>query len=121
VTQVSESNRPASAATDVPEFVTDLDGGQFELILSQALSQAAAATVDHERVSEVAIKFKIEKIAGTQQVRMGHSIKFSKPTSMGKTSEETDGATVLYVGKYGKLSLAQPSLLEKQRQRDLGV
>jgi hypothetical protein len=52
---------------------------------------------------------------------MGHSIKFSKPTSMGKTSEETDGATVLYVGKYGKLSLAQPSLLEKQRQRDLGV
>lgn len=31
------ANRPASAATDVSEFITDLDGGMFERILSQAL------------------------------------------------------------------------------------
>jgi hypothetical protein len=64
--------------------------------------------------------FKLQKIAGTSQVRMGHALKFTKPTSMGKTTEETDSATVLHVGKYGALSLAQPSLLEK-RQNDLSL
>jgi len=48
------TNRPATAATDVTEFVTDLDGGQFELILSQALTQRAytdksgAEKISHE-------------------------------------------------------------------------
>jgi len=110
------TNRPASAATDVAEFITDLDGGIFERILSQALSEVAAASVDHGKVGEVSIKFKIERISGTHQVRLQHDVKFKKPTSMGSASEETSGATVLHVGKYGRLSLAQPSLLENERQ-----
>lgn len=110
------ANRPASAATDVPEFITDLDGGMFERILSQALSETAAAAVDHGRTGEVNIKFKIERIQGTHQVRLQHDVKFKKPTSLGSASEETSGATVLHVGKYGALSLAQPSLLEESRQ-----
>lgn len=110
-------NRPASAATDVPEFITDLDGGMFERILSQALSETAAAAVDHGKVGEVNIKFKIERISGTHQVRLQHDVKFKKPTSLGTASEETSSATVLHVGKYGRLSLAQPSLLEDERQK----
>ncbi len=110
------SNLPASAATDVAEFITDLDGGMFERILSQALSETAAASIDHGKVGEVSIKLKIERIAGTHQVRLQHDVKFSKPTSMGRASEETSGATVLHVGKYGRLSLAQPSLLDNERQ-----
>ncbi len=110
------SNRPASAATDVSEFITDLDAGMFERILSQALSETAAASIDHGKIGEVTIKFKIERIAGTHQVRLQHDVKFSKPTSMGRASEETSGATVLHVGKYGRLSLAQPSLLDNERQ-----
>lgn len=106
-------NRPASAATDVPEFITDLDGGTFERILSQALSESAAATVDHGKTSKVQIEFKIERIKGSHQVSIAHGVKFSKPTSMGKSSEETTGTTVLHVGKYGRLSLAQPSLLDQ--------
>lgn len=109
------ANRPDSAATDVGEFITDLDGGMFDRLLSIALSQTAAAVVDNEKAGEIVVKFKLNKIAGTSQVRIGHSLKFSKPTSMGKSIEETDGATVLHVGKYGALSLAQPSLLEKQQ------
>ena len=41
-----EVKNTASAATDVAEFISDLDGGQFERMLSIALSQSAAATVD---------------------------------------------------------------------------
>lgn len=48
-------------------------------------------------------------------MRIAHTLTFTKPTSMGKSSEETDGATVLHVGKFGALSLAQPSLLEREQ------
>lgn len=114
------TNRPTTAPTDVPEFITDLDGGQFELLMSQALSESAAAAVDFGRVAEVTVKFKIEQIMGTHQVRIQHDTKFTRPTSMGKKSEETSGATVLHVGKYGRLTLAQPSLLDKEnRQQSL--
>lgn len=119
---MSDKPRPPStsaAATDVGEFITDLDGGMFDRMLSIALSQTAAAVIDHEKVGEVTIKFKMSKIAGTQQLRLAHDIKFSKPTSMGRSSEETEGATVLFVGQFGRLSLAQPSLLDKARQGEL--
>lgn len=115
------ANRPDSAATDVGEFITDLDGGMFDRLLSIALSQTAAAVIDNEKTGEIVIKFNLAKIAGTSQVRIGHSLKFTKPTSMGKTTEETDSATVLHVGKYGALSLAQPSLLEKSKQDNLSL
>lgn len=111
------TNRPTTAPTDVPEFVTDLDGGQFELLLSQALSESAAATVDHARVSEVTVKFKIEVITGTHQVRIQHDTKFKRPTSMGSKTEETSGATVMHVGKYGCLSLAQPGIFDKEKRQ----
>lgn len=105
------------AATDVAEFITDLDGGTFEHMLSTALSQTAAAVVDFDKKGQVAITLDMERIAGTHQVRLSHKLKFTKPTGLGKVSEEADGATVLHVGKYGALSLAQPSLLDNERQQ----
>lgn len=109
------TQQSTAAATDVAEFITDLDGGQFERLLSIALSQTAAAVVDHDKKGAVTIKLQIERIEGTHQVRIAHTLTFTKPTSMGKSSEETDGATVLHVGKFGALSLAQPSLLEREQ------
>ena len=54
-----------SAATDVGEFITDLDGGMFDRKLSIALSQVAAAAVDNDKAGEVTVKFSFAKIAGT--------------------------------------------------------
>lgn len=109
-------NRPSAAATDVAEFITDLDGGQFEVMLSTALSRVAAAVIDHERKGKVSVVFDISKIAGTHQVRIAHGVKFSNPTSMGMQSEEIETATVLHVGKGGALSLAQAPLFGKQTE-----
>jgi hypothetical protein len=105
-----------AAATNVGEVIAELDGGMFERMLSIALSQVSAAVIDHEKVGSVTVSFKLAKISGTHQVRMSHDLKFIKPTSTGKTAEEVEGATVLHVGKYGALSLAQPSLLDKAKQ-----
>lgn len=42
---MSNNHNSNSAATGVAEFLTDLDGGQFDRMLSVALSQVAACTV----------------------------------------------------------------------------
>jgi hypothetical protein len=107
-----------AAATDIPEFISDLNAGVFEQSLSVALSKVAAACVDHDpKKGKVTVTFDFERIAGTHQVRIGHTLKFDSPTALGKTSEEVCGADVLHVGKGGGLSLAQPSLLERQQQK----
>lgn len=106
----------ARAATDVAEFLTDLDGGQMEHLLSIALSETAAAVVDRSRKGAVTLTLSFEHIPNTRQVAVGHKITFTKPTSSGKVSEESEGATVLHVGRYGALSLAQPSLLDPERK-----
>lgn len=96
----------SAAATDVGEFITDLDGGMFDRKLSIALSQVASAVVDHDKAGEVTIKLGFKKIPGTTQVHVTHAMKFVKPTMDGKAGEEESRTTALHVGKYGKLTLA---------------
>lgn len=103
-----------AAQTDVSEFITDLGGGQFDRMLSIALCKVAAAVVDHNKKGEVRIELKFEKIPGTSQVNIKHTAKYTQPTEHGKVIENADGATVLHVGKYGRLSAAQQPLIGKQ-------
>lgn len=108
-----------SAATDVGEFITDLDGGMFDRKLSIALSQVASAVVDYDKAGEVTVKFSFKRIAGTQQVHVTHAMKYTRPTMDGKASEEESRTTSLYVGQYGKLGLfpqEQTSFLNRQGQ-----
>lgn len=50
-TETTDPGKSQAAATDVSEFITDLDGGQFERMLSVALSQSAAAAVDKQKTA----------------------------------------------------------------------
>lgn len=112
LTQENPMSTPTSAATDVGEFIIDLDGGMFDRKLSIALSQVAAAAVDNDKVGEVSVKFTFAKIAGTKQVQCKHSLKFTRPTADGKASEEESRTTPLHVGRFGRLSLAPENQLE---------
>lgn len=98
-----------AAATDVEEFIASLDGGQFERMLSVALSQVSAAVVDHNKAGEVTVKFSFKKIAQTQQVHISHTLKYTKPTEAGKTSEDAERSTPMHVGRFGALSLTAPN------------
>lgn len=103
--------------TNVPEFLSDLDGGMLERKLSLVLSEVAAASVDNERVGEVSLSFTFKRIPGTSQVHCEHKLKFTRPTQHGKAGEEEKRTTALHVGKFGKLSLApesQMSFMDKQ-------
>lgn len=108
----------STAATDVQEFITDLDGGQFERMLSVALSQSAAAAVDNKKQAEVNVKLVLKPIEGTSQVQIAHTLVFRKPTQDGKTSEEATRATTLYVGRFGRLSLVPENQLSFITERD---
>ena len=77
-------------------------------------AEVAAATVDNDKTGEVSIKLTFQRIPGTSQVRCEHTLKYVKPTMDGKAGEEEKRSTVLHVGKFGALSLAQPSLMGKQ-------
>lgn len=106
-----------SAATDVSEFVSDLDGGQLERKLSVALSQVAAAVTNTDKVGEVTLKLALKKVPGTNQVTVTHQLSYAKPTEAGRVREEDKRSTVLHVGKYGRLSLVpdnQLNLLDRQ-------
>ena len=105
-----------SAATDVPEFIAELDGGNFEHKLSIALSEVAAACCDNDKAGEVNVKFSFKKIPGTSQVHCTHALKFVRPTMDGKSGEEEKRVTPLHVGKFGKLTIApeaQMSFIDK--------
>jgi len=111
------SNPTESAATDISEFLSDLDGGVFERKLSIALSQVAAAAIDHDKAGEVDLTFTFKKIPGTSQVHCEHKLKFIKPTLDGKAGEEEKRTTPMFVGKFGKLTLApenQMSFMDKK-------
>lgn len=114
--EIPDPGKSQAAATDVSEFITDLDGGQFERMLSVALSQSAAAAVDKQRAAEVTIKLKLDPISGSHMVHVGHTLTFKKPTELGDTTEKASRTTTLHVGKFGRLTLvpeAQTSFLDK--------
>lgn len=116
-TKTHQTGQSIAAATDVQEFITDLDGGQFERALSVAISQVAAGCVDREKPGEVIVKLKVTPFKGTHQVTVDSELKFTRPTMQGKAIEFANSSTVLHVGKFGRLSLAQPSLLEDRQQK----
>ena len=95
----------SAAQTDVSAFITDLDGGQFDRMLSVALGQVAAGVVDNDKMGEIAVKVHLERIPGTHQVTVKHTLKFTRPTSDGKAGEEATRKTVMHVGKNGVMSL----------------
>jgi hypothetical protein len=107
----STSSASNSAATDVAEFFSDLDGGVFDRKLSIALSQVAAASVDYDKVGKVSIEFSFKKIPGTHQVHCEHLLKFTRPTLDGKAGEEEKRTTPLHVGKFGRITLAPENQL----------
>ena len=112
-----------AAATDMSEFMSDLDGGQLKRKLSTAISQVACAVMDNDKdkSGDVTLALKFTRIPGTSQITVSHMLKFSRPTSAGKAGEEETRETVMHVGKFGALSLAQPSLLDKSKQVGFAV
>jgi hypothetical protein len=99
------------AVTKVDQFLTELDGGQFAVMVAEALSTTAMSTVDLQREGQITITMKFKPIKGTQQVQIDHGIKLTKPTIEGKTTIEASRETPMHVGPGGALSIVPISQL----------
>lgn len=98
---------------DATEMLNELDAGVFTQKLSRALADAAVATCEHNRKSEITLKFSMKRIGESSQVTMTHSLVSSRPTRRGTAKEDDTTATPMYVGTNGRLSIVPFS------QRDL--
>lgn len=92
-----------AANTDVPDFITDLDGGVFEKKVGRALSDVAAAVMDYERKGKVTITLDVSKLSSSQ-VNVEHNIKYEHPTLRGTKTENDKTATPMHVGTGGRMS-----------------
>ena len=91
--------------TDVQELMADLDAGVFSEKLGKALSDVAAAVIDHNKSGQVTITLNLKRIGSSYQVAIGHKLAFTRPTARGKVSEENATETPMHVGEGGKLTL----------------
>ena len=98
------TKRP-SHATDVLQFIADLDGGVFLQKIGIALSDTAAGSVDFDKAGEVTLKFKIKHIDNSAAVVVAHSITQKRPTSHGDRSETDTTSTPMYIGAGGKMTV----------------
>ncbi len=96
------------SATDVTEFIGDLDGGVFEEKLGRILSEVAGAVVDHGdqgRSGQVQITLDMKRIGSSAQVEVKHKLSYKRPTAHGDVSENNVLMTPMYVGAGGQMSL----------------
>lgn len=94
-----------SKPTDVTTLFNDLDAGVFVERLSAALRDTALGVVTTGKKGKVTITLDLERSGESSQVLCKHQIKFARPTSKGKASEEATTSTPLHVGVGGALSL----------------
>lgn len=97
-------------ATDVQQFIEDLDAGVFMMKVGRALSDVAAGVVDHGSsrngvVGTVSLEFKMKQVGGGAQVLIAHKLSYTRPTAKGDRGENNTTATPMYVGTGGRISL----------------
>lgn len=87
--------------TDTNEFINSLNAGVFSQQLGRALSDVAAGCVEHSKVGQVTVTFKLKQIGQSNQVNVSHTLDYVQPTKRGKKREDTTLDTPLYVTANG--------------------
>lgn len=97
-------------ATNVPEFLSELDAGIFENKISAVLNEVALGVLNNRQKGEVKITLSLEPMstsAEEKRVKIKHKLSFTKPTPRGKSSEDDTTETPMFVNRGGKLTILQ--------------
>lgn len=101
-----------STTTNLAEVLADLNGGVFEQQVGRAISEVALGVVTHGdkgKKGKVTVTFDFARIGESTQVAVKHTLAYTRPTSRGKSSEDTTTETPMHVGRGGKLTLVPES------------
>lgn len=88
-------------ATDVKNFIGDLNAGVFEQQLGRALSDVASGVITHGKKGQVKITLDLKQIGDSDQVEITHKLDYTQPTKRGSKREDTAVATPMYVSNKG--------------------
>lgn len=88
-------------ATDVKNFIGDLNAGVFEQQLGRALSDVASGVITHGKKGQVKITLDLKQIGDSDQVEIMHKLDYTQPTKRGSRREDTAVATPMYVSNQG--------------------
>lgn len=100
-----DNNKALEHATDVQQFLSDLDAGLFERKIGIALSDVAAGVIDNDQQGEVTIKLKLKRIGNSTSVVVSHELSYKRPTAKGHQSEVNLTSTPMHVSKGGKMTI----------------
>lgn len=97
-------------ATDLNEFMNNLNAGVFSAQVAQALSDVSAGVVEHGKKGKVTLTFEISQIAQSHQVKINHKLDFAQPTKRGQKREDSALDTPMHVTANGLvLFLSDPT------------
>ena len=107
-------------ATNVEEFISDLDGGQLSKVLNKTISDIAMAVKEHEKVGKINISLSFRTIPKTAQVSIEHSVSYERPNRFGKSTETLKKDTPMFVcEKTGQVTLLPGKPWTSERQGKL--
>lgn len=95
------------------EVLGEVDGGVMERIVSKAMCDMAASIMDQKRDGKIVLTMSMSHIKNTTQLNIKTSVKTQMPTmDEGERTEMVKRDTAMFVGKFGKLSVAPESQLD---------
>lgn len=91
--------------TQLTELLPELNAGIFQAQLEEAIKEVVTGVVATDKQGGFTLSFKLKPIKGSAQLRMQHTLKYTRPTTNGSqvTDETTD--TVLFANPRGQLSV----------------
>lgn len=97
-----------TTATDLEQFLQELNAGRLHAQMSHAISICAAAAFDNAGTSKVTLELSIKRNEAGSQMIVASMMKYAHPTSLsakGKT-EVVEGKTLMHISKGGRLTFA---------------
>ena len=90
----------------LPEIIGEFDAGIFEDKAIKSLKMAALGVIDTGKKGQVSIIIDLDLIGDSSSVQVKHTLKYTKPTKNGKSSEENTTTTPMYVDREGYLTIS---------------
>ncbi|PPK72647.1 hypothetical protein B0F88_10380 [Methylobacter tundripaludum] len=108
------------AKPTLDETLGELDAGIFAQKTHEALKQVAMGVIATGKKGQVSITLDLDRIGDSSSVQIKHTLKFSRPTKNGKTSEENTTSTPMYADNLGYLTISpqtQDDLFKESEKR----
>jgi hypothetical protein len=92
-----------------PDFgatLQELDAGILLSKLSKAAAQVALGVIEHNKKGKIVLTIDMERIGESAQVKVNHTIHYTRPTLRGQSIEKDTTQTPMHVNKLGHLSVS---------------